>query len=142
MKVARIDLTKQYVKISDIPKEWEEKYIGGKGVATKLLFSIPPKIDPFHPDNVLIFGIGPLTGIPLPGSSRMTAVFKSPLTFGYGESQCGGFIGYEMRKTGIDFLYITGKAKNPVYIVIEDRNIEIKNADHLWGKDCYEVEKR
>ena len=133
MKVARINLTKRSVKMSNIPKEWEEKYIGGKGIATKL-------INPFHPDNVLIFGVGPLTGIPLPGSSRMAAVFKSPLTFGYGESQCGGFIGYEMRKTGIDFLYITGKAEKPVYIVVEDQDIKIKNADHLWGKDSYEVE--
>jgi len=140
MKVARINLTKRSVKMSNIPKEWEEKYIGGKGIATKLLFDIPPKINPFHPDNVLIFGVGPLTGIPLPGSSRMAAVFKSPLTFGYGESQCGGFIGYEMRKTGIDFLYITGKAEKPVYIVVEDQDIKIKNADHLWGKDSYEVE--
>ncbi len=140
MKIARIDLTKRCVKISDVPRELEESYIGGKGIAAKLLFSVPSRIDPFHPDNVLVFGIGPLTGIPFPGSSRMIAVFKSPLTFGYGESMCGGFIGYEMKKTGIDFLYITGKAENPIYIVVDDQDIEIKNADHLWGKDCYETE--
>ncbi|MBO8174065.1 MAG: aldehyde ferredoxin oxidoreductase family protein [Thermococcus sp.] len=141
MKIARIDLTKQSVKLLDVPKGWEKEYIGGKGIATKLLFEIPPKIDPFHPANAIIFGIGPITGVPLPGSSRMTAVFKSPLTFGYGESQCGGFIGYEMRKTGIDFLYITGKAKKPVYIMINEQSVEIKDASHLWGKDTFEVEE-
>ena len=140
MKIARIDLTECSVKISDIPREWEENYIGGKGVAAKLLFNVPKGIDPFHPDNAAIFGIGTVTGIPFPGSSRTIAVFKSPLTFGYGESLCGGFVGYEMRRAGIDFLYIMGRAEKPVYIVVEDQSIEIKNADHLWGKDCFETD--
>jgi|Deesub1362A_J573_1020465.scaffolds.fasta_scaffold00699_17 aldehyde:ferredoxin oxidoreductase len=140
MKVARIDLSKSIVRISELPTSWEKEYIGGKGVATKLLFEIPPKIDPFHQENALIFGIGPLNGIALSGATRMTCVFKSPMTGGYGESQCGGFIAYEMRKAGIDFLFITGKADKPVYIVVEDENVQIKDASHLWGKDSYETE--
>jgi len=63
------------------------------------------------------------------------------MTGGYGESQCGGFIAYEMRKTGIDFLFITGKADKPVYILVEDRNIQVKDASHLWGKDSHETEE-
>ncbi len=141
VKVARVDLTESSVKISEIPKEWEKLYIGGKGVATKLLFEIPVKVDPFSPENAIIFGIGPLNGIRISGASRMTCVFKSPMTNGYGESQCGGFIAYEMKKTGIDFLFITGKAKKPVYISVKDEEIEIRDASHLWGKDCYETEE-
>ncbi len=139
MKIAYVNLSKNKVKIEDV-KEFEA-YIGGKGVATKLLFNVPPRIDAFHPENAVIFGIGPLNGIKLSGSSRMTCVFKSPLTNGYGESQCGGFIGYEMKKTGIDIIYIFGKAEKPAYLVVEDSNVEIKDATFLWGKDCYETEE-
>lgn len=138
MKVAYVNLSEGKVKVEDVNLE---ALIGGKGVATKLLFKIPPKIDAFHPENAIIFGIGPLNGIKLSGSSRMTCVFKSPITNGYGESQCGGFIGYEMKKTGIDVLYIFGEAKNPVYLLVEDLKVEIRDATHLWGKDCYETEE-
>lgn len=141
MRLIQVDLSQNEVKISEIPKEWEKTLIGGKGVATKLLFNIPPKVDPLHPENTIIFAIGPTNGLRLPGASRMTAVFKSPLTFAYGESQCGGFAAYEMAKTGVHFLYITGKAGNPVYLVLEDDSVEIKDATHLWGKDCYETEE-
>ncbi|AGK60605.1 Aldehyde:ferredoxin oxidoreductase [Archaeoglobus sulfaticallidus PM70-1] len=140
MNIARINLSKGTITVSKIPSDLKP-YIGGKGIATKLLFGILPKVDPFHPDNAIIFGIGPVNGIRLSGASRVTAVFKSPLTFGYGESQCGGYLAYEMKKAGIDFLYITGKARKPVYISVEDRNIEIKDASHLWGKDSYETEE-
>jgi len=141
MKVALVDLTEKTSKISEIPKEWEASYIGGKGIASKLLFKIPSKTDPLSKDNAIIFGIGPLNGVRLSGASKMTAVFKSPLTFGYGESQCGGYAPYEMAKTGIHFLYITGVSENPVYLVLEDEDIMIRDAAHLWGMDCYETEE-
>ncbi|RLI89335.1 MAG: aldehyde:ferredoxin oxidoreductase [Archaeoglobales archaeon] len=140
MKIAYIDLSKDKAVINDVPRELEA-YIGGKGIATKLLFNIPPNIDAYHPENAIIFGIGPLNGIKLSGASRMTCVFKSPMTNGYGESQCGGFIAYEMRKTGIDFLFITGRAEKPVYLLVEDDDVEIKDASHLWNKDSYETEE-
>ncbi len=141
MRVARVDLTKNTVKISEIPKEWERLYIGGKGIATKLLFEIPAGVDPFHPENAIVFGIGPISGLNLPGASKMTCVFKSPLTNGYGESQCGGYIAREFRRAGIDFLFVVGRAKRPVYIVVEDDDIEIRDASHLWGKDAFETEE-
>lgn len=71
------------------------------------------------------------------GASRVTAVFKSPLTFGYGESQCGGFLAKELAEAGIHVVYITGKAKKPSYVVIEDNSVEIKDASHLWGKRLF-----
>ncbi len=142
MKLARVNLTKKEVRISEIPEEWEKRYIGGKGVATKLLYEeLPPKIDPFSPENIIIFGGGPVSGIVLSGASRLTCVFKSPMTFAYGESQCGGYLAPEFKKAGIDFLYITGRAKKPVYLVIDDGEIEIKDASHLWGKDAFETEE-
>lgn len=139
--LVRVDLSTKTVKKLEIPEEWRNLYIGGKGIASKLIFDIPAKIDPFHPENAIIFAIGPLNGIRLSGATRMTAVFKSPMTFGYGESQCGGFAAYEMAKSGVDCLFITGKANEPVYIVLDDGDVEIKPADHLWGKDTYKTEE-
>ncbi len=142
MKLVRVDLTRREVKTLEIPKEWEKNYIGGKGIATKLLYEdLPPKTDPFSPQNIIIFGIGPINGIALPGASKLTCVFKSPMTFAYGESQCGGHLAPEFKKAGVDFLYITGRADRPVYLVIEDDEIEIKDASHLWGKDTFETEE-
>lgn len=141
MKIISLDLSSGEYKCEEIPKDWERSLIGGKGVATKLLFNIPRGIDPYHSENAIIFAIGPLNGLTLSGASRMTAVFKSPLTFGYGESQCGGFIAHEMSKTGVHYLFITGRAKKPVYVVLDDDKVEIRDATHLWGKDCYETEE-
>jgi len=142
MKIFSVDLTHEKVKVIEVPKEWEKLYIGGKGIATKLLYErLQPKTDPFSPENIIIFGIGPVNGITLPGASRLTCVFKSPLTFGYGESQCGGYIAYEFKKAGVDFLCITGKSKKPIYLLIEDESVEIRDASHLWGKNTYETEE-
>ncbi len=141
MKILRVDLSTKSWKISDIPKRLEEEFIGGKGIATKILYeNLPIGIDPLSQENAIIFGIGPLNGIKLSGASKLTCVFKSPLTFGYGESQCGGYIASEFKKSGIDFLFIKGKAEKPVYLLIEDGSVEIKDASHLWGKDTYECE--
>ena len=140
MKVVRVDLSKRVVKVSEVSKEFTA-YIGGKGIATKLLYeTLPPRVDPLSPENVIIFGIGPLNGVNLPGASRLTCVFKSPLTFGYGESQCGGFLAPEFKRAEVDFLFITGRAEKPVYLLVEDGEVEIKDASHLWGRDCYETE--
>jgi len=141
MNLAVVDLSKSDIKISKIDERDEKELIGGKGIATKLLMNVPPKIDSLSPDNAIIFGVGPVNAFRLSGASRMTAVFKSPLTGGFGESQCGGFAPHEMALTGIHFLMITGKSEKSVYIVVENGNVEIKDASHLWGLDAFETER-
>lgn len=142
MNLVKVDLTKKEIKTLEISKDWEKSYLGGKGIATKLLYEeLPPKIDPFSPQNVIIFGTGPINGIALPGASRITCVFKSPMTFAYGESQCGGYLALEFKRAGVDFLYITGKAEKPIYLAIQDGEVEIKDASHIWGKDTFETEE-
>lgn len=140
MNLARVNLSSGDVRISKISERDEKELIGGKGIATKLLMSIPPKIDPLSPENAIIFAVGPINSFKLSGASRMTAVFKSPLTGGYGESQCGGFAPHEMALTGIHVLMITGKSVRPVYLVVDNGSVEIKSADHLWGLDAFETE--
>ena len=85
------------------------------------------------------FLTGPLTGTPALGGSRYTVVGKSPLTGGWGDANSGGDFGPYLKFAGYDALFFTGISKKPVYFVNEGR-AEIRDALHLWGKNCYETE--
>ena len=137
--LAYVDLSRDKVFIEDVDEEDLLNFIGGKGLAVKILYKeVKPKIDPFSEKNVLIFMNGPLTGTVAPSSGRTVAVSKSPLTGTIFDSYCGGFFGYELRKAGFLGIVIKGKAKDPVYINIS-REIEILDASDLWGKSTSET---
>lgn len=104
-----------------------------------LLKELSPKIDPFHPDNILVFATGPATGSFLPGFAKHSVMAKSPLTEGIGESQTEGFWGVELKKAGFDALIVKGKADHPVYIWINNGKAWIKDASHIWGKTTGEA---
>jgi aldehyde:ferredoxin oxidoreductase len=76
----------------------------------------------------------------LSGAAKFCAVFKSPLTGIWGESQCGGHFAPQPKRAGYDIVIIQGRSNTPVYIIIEDENVEIRDAAHLWGKDTFETE--
>ncbi len=101
---------------------------------------LSPGIDPLSPENVLLVGAGLLTGIPALGSGRCDIAAKSPITGAIGDSNVGGFFAPEMRMAGFDHLVITGKAETPSYLWIHDGEIEILDANHLWGKDTFETQ--
>jgi len=101
---------------------------------------LSPGIDPLSPENVLLVGAGLLTGIPALGSGRCDIAAKSPITGAIGDSNVGGFFAPEMRMAGFDHLVITGKAEKPSYLWIHDGEIEILDANHLWGKDTFETQ--
>jgi len=101
---------------------------------------LSPGIDPLSPENVLLVGAGLLTGIPALGSGRCDIAAKSPITGAIGDSNVGGFFAPEMRMAGFDHLVIKGKAEKPSYLWIHDGEIEILDANHLWGKDTFETQ--
>lgn len=141
-KILEVDLSSGKFKEKDVSKEIIKKYIGGKGVGARLLFDrVKPKTDPLGPNNLLIFATGPLTGLNISGGEKLAVIFKSPQTNIFGESYCGGYFAPQFKKTGHDFIVIKGISKKPVYLVVNDDNVEIKNADHLWTKDTFETEK-
>ncbi len=140
-KIIRIDLSKMSVQVERLPESFYRLYPGGKALAgIFLLKELTPGTDPLGPDNLLVFANGLLTGSPLSTATRFTAAARSPLTGGYGESEAGGFWGPELRNAGWDAILITGKASTPVYLYICDDEIQIKAADHLWGRDPHEVQ--
>ncbi|MFW9780457.1 MAG: aldehyde ferredoxin oxidoreductase family protein [Candidatus Heimdallarchaeota archaeon] len=142
-KIAYIDLSTEKVSIGEIPKEIRKMYVGGRGINMYLLYNhLPPKIDPLGSENVLLVGAGLLTGIPALGAGRSQISAKSPITGGIGDSSIGGFFGPEMKFAGFDHLVIQGKANDPRYIFLNDGDIEIKDASHLWGGDTFETQDK
>ena len=134
-KIACINLTDR--KISMLPTEnYSEKFIGGLGIGQQIyLEESNPINDAFHPDNPLIFMTGPLTGTIAPSAPRLSICGKSPCAYPetFSSANIGGFIPAELKKAGYDGIVIKGRAENPVYLIISNDNIQIKDAQHLWG---------
>jgi len=139
-KILRVDLADKKVVKQDLPEEWMKKYMGGRGIMTKIMWDeVGPEVDPFSPGNKLIFGTGPLEGTPL-GQGRISIQTKHPKKF-IGEGGAAGFWAPNLKFAGYDFLVIEQKSNTPVYILIDDDKVEIRDAIHLWGKDNHETDK-
>lgn len=111
--------------------------LGGRGINMRLLYDrVGPEIKPLDPQNAVIFGSGPLCCTPVP-AGRVEITSKSPETGYLGQSNMGGSFGPEMKYAGYDHLLITGKAEQPVYLWIDNDQVEIRKAGYLWGKDTY-----
>ncbi len=114
----------------------QEKFLGGRGTATKLFWDlVPPEVEAFSPDNRMIFSAGLLTGTSAPGANRTILTTLSPQTGLLTYSSLGGFWGAELKYAGYDNLIITGRSSRQVYIWISGDKIELRDATHLWGKD-------
>jgi aldehyde:ferredoxin oxidoreductase len=141
-KILRVDLSRKEVSLRKLPEKMCKEYIGGKGFGAKILFEeVEPKVDPYSPTNLLIFATGPVNGLMLSGAAKFCAVFKSPLTGIWGESQCSGYFAPQLKYAGYDMIIIQGRSEKPVYLIIEDEKIEIRDATHLWGKDTFKAEE-
>lgn len=141
-KILRVNLTEGTSKTEQRDEVFYRRYLGGEGfIAYTLLKELSPGIDPLGPENKLIFSTGVFTGGPLGGSGRNSVGAKSPLTDGFGESEVGGFWGAEFKATGHDALIVEGRSEQPVYIWINDGEVEIRPAEQLMGNPTAEVEQ-
>ena len=137
-----VDLTKGLVEKRPLREDLVKKYLLGAGYLSKILYDeIPADADPLGPENVLGFATGTLTGSMFPQASRHVVAALSPLTDVWGESHAAGFWGAELKLAGYDATFFTGASKKPVYLSIEDENVEIRDASHLWGKDVFEADR-
>jgi aldehyde:ferredoxin oxidoreductase len=140
-KLLRVDLTNQRSSVEDITPHEAKDFIGGRGLAIKYLYrEMDPQVDPLSPENKLIFATGPLTATPAPTGNRYMVTTKSPLTGALSCSNSGGVFPTEMKRTGFDLIILEGKAKEPVYLWVNDERAEIRPAGHVWGKDSHETE--
>ena len=137
-----VDLTSGIITTETLDGEIYRKYPGGSSLGMYLMLKkMDPGIDPLSPENVLIFTVSPLTGMPISGNSRMCATFKSPLTGTAGDSQVGGFIPAALAGNGYDGVIITGRSEKPVYLYINGEDVQLKDASKFWGMITGDAEK-
>ena len=135
-----VDLSRGNIEKVETDPRWTELYLGGQGVAAKILWDrVPPDVKPFSPDNVLIFSAGLLHGTPVPGANRTAVNTISPQTNLLAHSLMGGFFGPELKYAGYDRIVLTGKAPDLVYLWINNDKVEIRDASHLSGKGAREA---
>jgi aldehyde:ferredoxin oxidoreductase len=138
--ILRIDLTTKAIRRERTDPREMLKAIGGRGLNSwRLQEELRRDVDPLSPENMLLIGVGPLTGTLLSTSAYMTVSGKSPLTGILGDSAAGGHFGPELKAAGYDQVIITGGSAKPCYLLIADDRVEIKEAEHLWGKDIFET---
>jgi aldehyde:ferredoxin oxidoreductase len=141
-RLLRINLSKQKPTVEPISESILRSYLGGKGLGSYLLLKEnPPHIDPFSPENRLIFTLGPLADTPFYGSSRYAVFTKSPQTGIYSESYSGGKITLSLSRTGYDAIIIEGKSNHPIFLEIGDKQVLFHSASDLWGKETYDAEE-
>ncbi|MEE8318965.1 MAG: aldehyde ferredoxin oxidoreductase family protein [Dehalococcoidales bacterium] len=141
-KLLRVNLTQGSVRTEEIPPETLRKFLGGVGYGARLLYDeIPAGTEPLAPENKLVFTTGPLTGTLAPGSGFAEVCCKSPLTNVWSESKCGGEWGGMLRKAGYDFLVVEGKARDAVYIAIDNGKVTIKPSAEIRNKTTSEKDR-
>lgn len=140
-RILRVDLSSGKVSTDQPEERFYRTYLGGAGfVSYFLLKEIPQGIDPFSPQNKLVFAVGPMTGLAMPGATRNCIGAKSPLTGGFSKSEVGGFWPMEVKKAGYDAIIVEGKAQKPVYLLVTDDQVAIRDASHIWGKTVREAQ--
>ncbi|MDR3137037.1 MAG: aldehyde ferredoxin oxidoreductase [Coriobacteriales bacterium] len=133
-KILRVNLSTG--AISTQPTEPYKQYIGGMGLANKIMFDeVPAGTDPLSAENKLIIAVGPLTatGVPLAGRTTLASLSTFSKDYLVVDAHCGGMIGAQIKYAGYDAIVIEGAASKPVYIAIHDDNVSIKDADMVWG---------
>lgn len=140
-KILRVDVTKEQITVETPDEPTLRSYLGGTGIGAKFLDDeVPPGTDWSDPENRLILATGPLGGTQVPGSGTFSVVTKGALTNGAAATQANGFFGAYLRFSGFDGIVIHGAAKKLVYLYIHDGVAELRDAEHLAGKDTTETE--
>jgi aldehyde:ferredoxin oxidoreductase len=140
-KILHVDLTNRKIEVEEKDDTFYRTYLGGRGIGYHYLIKeVLPGIDPFSPENLLVFATGVMTGSPIAASCRFTAAGKSPLTGTAAESEAAGFFGPELKMAGFDAILFRGRAEQPVYLWITEGKAEIKDASHLASQGAREVE--
>ena len=140
-RILRIDVGTQKFWTEAPDPSIYAKYLGGKGLASYLLYTLnPPEIDPLHPDNCLIFATGPIAGSRIWGSSRYGVFTKSPQTGLYAESYSGGKVPEAIDSAGFDAIVIQGKSDGPIVLGVHPDEVLFHSADDLWGQETYATE--
>lgn len=140
-KILEVDLTNKTTTTRLLSGEIYRLYPGGSALGVYLLMQdMDPKTDALSPENMLVFSVSALTGLPISGISRLNVTAKSPLTGTIGDSQAGGFFPAHLKLNGWDAVIFRGKAELPVYLYINGDDVVLMDAQNVWGKVTGEAE--
>jgi aldehyde:ferredoxin oxidoreductase len=140
--ILEVDLERREFRRVPLDEALLGEYMGGKGFGAHFIFNnIKGMCDPLSPENPLIFATGPLTGSLAPSSSRMVVCTISPETGIWLDSNCGGFLGPELKMAGFDAVVIRGRADSPVLLVLEDGQARLEDASQMWGMDTFSAHR-
>jgi aldehyde:ferredoxin oxidoreductase len=141
-KLLRVDLTARTTQVEPIEELIQRRYLGGGLLGVYyLLRETRAGMDPYDPAAPLLFMTSAMNGTSISGANRYSAVAKSPLTGGFGETEAGGFWGPALKQAGFDGVIVTGRATKPVYLAIWDGQCEFQDASHYWGQLSGEVDE-
>ena len=139
-KVLFVDVTSKSAVEKPLPDKIYRDFIGGQGLGVRVLYEhMAPHADPLGPENIIGFVTSPLTGAGFHGA-RLQVVGKSPITGGWGDSNVGGIFAVALKASGYDGVFIKGSSPKPMYLYLNDGDVQFKDASHLWGKDTVETE--
>jgi len=140
--ILHVDLSNNKIWKEKLSDDVYRKYLGGRGISARMLWDkVKPGIDPLGPENILIFAPGSLGGTNAPSSGRTTVTCKSPATGRYLKSSAGGHWGAQLKFAGYSHIIFYGVAEKPVYLWVNDDQVEIRDASKLWGLTVSETAK-
>jgi len=140
-KILRVDLTNERISTENTEK-YAIRLLGGRGINDLILLNeMNSETKWSDPENLLCFGVGTLVGTLTPGACRVSVDSKNAFNNGIGSANFGGHFGAELKYAGFDNVVISGKAENPVYLWIQDRKAELRDAKSVWGKTTYDAEE-
>ena len=139
-KILRVNLNEGTAMAEPLNMDHAKKFIGARGLGTKYFVEeVDAGIDPFSPDNKIVFMTGPLTGTFAGSAGRYNVITKGPLNGTIAASNSGGTFGPELKYAGWDGIIIEGSSPSPVYLSIYNDQVKILPADELWGQDVFEI---
>lgn len=133
-KYLDVDLTTGTIQDYDIPDNWQTRFIGGKGMAARLLLEeLSQSASALSPENILVLATGPFQGTSVVGGGRHAVLAISPKTGRVADSYAGGFFGHQLGRSGYDGILIRGAYDKPVILTLIDGVASLQPADDLWG---------
>ena len=139
-RILNVNLSSGQIAIETFDEMFAKQYLGGNGFAIRLLYErLAAGIDPLAPENVIVFAVGPTTDTTIPGATRCCAGTKSPLTGLFFDTTFGGMFAAVQKRSGFEAIAITGRAAEPVYLLVHEDGAEIKSAGDLWGRYTQET---
>ena len=139
-RILNVNLSSGQVDIETFDEMFARQYLGGNGFAIRLLYErLAAGIDPLAPENMIVFAVGPTTDTTVPGATRCCAGTKSPLTGLFFDTTFGGMFAAAQKRSGFEAVAITGRAAQPVYLLVHEDGADIKPAADLWGRYTQET---